>query len=138
MFDRLLRLILIVVNAFLGLTAIAGGIGLLANLNAPPVEQLAGSVFTDFTIPGLALLVVVGGGSLVTTWLLIRRHAYAPYASLLAGMVILAFEGVEVLVIGSPEGVARTLQVFYSGLGALIALGSVGLMTARPRPVAQA
>jgi hypothetical protein len=43
------------------------------------------------------------------------------------------FEFVEVLVIGSPAGVARTLQIFYFGLGTIImviALGAWYLMLA--------
>jgi hypothetical protein len=45
--DRILRIVLLVLDAFLSLTAIAGGIGLLAGLNAPSVEALAGSLFPD-------------------------------------------------------------------------------------------
>ena len=37
-----------------------------------------------------------------------------------AGMIIMFFEFVEAQVIGSPAGIAQTLQIFYFGLGTLI------------------
>ncbi len=37
------------------------------------------------------------------------------------------FEFVEVLVIGSPAGVARTLQIIYFGLGTLITIAALGM-----------
>ncbi len=122
---RRLRTVLILLNTFLALTAIAGGLGLLAGLSAPPVEMLAGSPFGGYTVPGLSLLLVVGGTALAATAMLIRRHPRAGLASLLAGAAIIVFEIVEVLVIGSPAGIARNLQVFYFGLGGLILLLSV-------------
>ena len=120
MMKTLLRILLFLLNGFLALTAIGGGIGLLADLNAPPVSSLAGSPFRDFTIPGLALLVVVGGTAVFATLLTARKHALAVYASVVTGAVIVVFEIVEVLAIGSPPGIARTLQIFYFSLGGLI------------------
>jgi len=119
---RILRLVLTVLTTFLALTAFAGGIGLIARLNAPPVEQLEGTFFSDFTVPGLALFVLVGGSALLASILLIRQSKYALLASLVAAFIIMFFEFVEVLVIGSPAGIARNLQIFYYGLGTLIAL----------------
>jgi hypothetical protein len=128
-----MRIILILLTGFLGLTGVAGGIALLANLNAPPVEQLQGSIFKDYTIPGLALLLIVGGSGLFAAYLLIRRSRFAILASAVAAFIIMFFEFVEVLIIGSPAGVARTLQIFYFGLGTIImviALGAWYLMLA--------
>ena len=124
--EKIARIVMIVLNAFLSLTGFLGGIGLLARLNAPPVEQLQGSVFKDFTIPGLALLVFVGGGALWATILLVRKSKYAILFSTTAGIIIMFFEFVEVLIIGSPPGVARALQIFYFGLGTLIVVASLG------------
>jgi hypothetical protein len=117
---KILRVVLIVLNIFLALTAAAGGVGLLTNLNAPPVEQLGNSIFKDFTVPGLALVVIVGGGAALATVLLIRKSRFASLCSLAAGIAIMFFEFVEVLVIGSPVGIARDLQIFYFGLGTSI------------------
>jgi len=43
---------LIILNIFLALTAIPGGFCLLTGLAAPPIDELKGSVFSDYTIPG--------------------------------------------------------------------------------------
>ena len=124
MLDRALRWLLIILNGFLALTAFAGGIGLLADLNAPPLETLEGSIFRSFLIPGLALFLVVGGSALTAAVLHIRRHALAGYSGMAAGLIIIAFEIVEVMVIGSDQGVARMLQIFYASLGLAILLFS--------------
>ncbi len=124
---KVLRIILIVLNTFLALTAAGGGIGLITGLNAPPVEQLGGSIFKDFTVPGLSLLMIVGGGATLATVLLVQRNRFAILCSLAAGIAIMFFEFVEVLVIGSPAGVARALQIIYFGLGTSVAVLSMGI-----------
>jgi hypothetical protein len=113
---------------FLALTTFAGGIGLLTGLNAPPLETLQGSPFPDYTIPGLALCLVVGGASLVAAVLMSSHHPLGPLAYVLTVLVIIAFEAVEIWVIGSPAGVARALQVFYLSLGSFIIALAVGLL----------
>lgn len=120
--NNLLRVLLILLDGFLALTAFGGGIALLAGLYAPPVEMLAGSPFKSYTVPGLALFVLVGGSALVAMILMIRRHPMAALASAVAGIIIILFEIVEVMVIGSPEGISRDLQIFYFTLGGLIIL----------------
>ena len=138
MLKNFLRILLIVLAFFLALTAFAGGIGLLADLNTPPVEMLNGSPFSDYSIPGLALFVLVGGGALASAVLLLRRHPWAVFAAGAAGIMIIFFEIVEVLVIGSDPGVARGLQIFYFSLGLVIALLSAGLWaTGRVKPLHQ-
>jgi hypothetical protein len=119
--------VLVVLNVLLALTAFAGGIGLLTGLNAPPVEQLQGSVFKDFTVPGLALFVIVGGSALLASLLLIRRNRFAILAAVTVGIIIMFFEFVEVMAIGSPPGIAQTLQIFYYGLGVVIEIMAVGV-----------
>jgi len=97
---KLLRILLILLDGFLALTAFAGGIGLLADLNAPPVEMLAGSPLKSYTVPGLALFIIVGGAALVATIIMIRRHPMAALVSAVAGGIIIIFEIVEVMAIG--------------------------------------
>ena len=136
MSGRMLRILLVVLDGFLGLTAIAGGVGLLAGINAPSTADLAGSLFSDYTIPALALLVIVGGAGVVSTVMTLRKHWYAALASGAAGVVIVIFEIVEVLAIGSPPGVARTLQIFYFALGLLIILLALALWSSQRRSLA--
>jgi hypothetical protein len=126
LFRKILYVILALLTIFLALTGLLGGIGLLAGFNAPPVDQLQGSMFKDFTIPGLSLSLIVGGSALLAFILLLRKSKFMILFSTTAGIIIIFFEFVEVLVIGSPAGVARTLQIFYFGLGTLIAALSMG------------
>jgi len=127
---RVARTLLIALDAFLAVTAIAGGIGLLTGVIAAPLALLQGSPFGSYIIPGLALLVVVGGSALVATVLMIRRHALGTVLSGAAGAMIIGFEIVEVLVIGSEPGVARNLQIFYFAFGlAMAALALWGWTT---------
>jgi hypothetical protein len=111
------RILLILLDAFLALTATAGGIGLVGGGAAPPLEMLQGSPFRSFVIPGLALLILVGGSGLAATILTFYRHQWGAPVSAIAGVMIMGFEIVEVMVIGSPMGLARTLQIFYFAVG---------------------
>ena len=122
-----LRVILIILMIVLAFTTLAGGIGLLTGMVAPLLEQLQGSIFKDYTIPGLSLFVIVGGSASLATILLLRRSKYALLAALTAAIIIMFFEFVEVLTIGSPLGLARNLQVFYYGLGTVIAIIACGI-----------
>lgn len=130
---RIEYVLLVVLDAFLALTAAAGGIGLLTGTLAPGVQLLQGSPFTSYTIPGLALLVLVGGSALVATILLLRRQRWGALASGFTGVMIMGFELVEVLVIGSEAGLARNLQLFYFGLGLIMAIIAAALWMAEHR-----
>ena len=112
-----LRGALILLTGFLALSAVPGGITLLAGVYTPPVQQLRGSVFSSFLVPGLALLVVVGGTALLAFVLLLRRRPLGPVIAGLAGAFVMAFEFVEVLAIGSPPGPAFVMQALYFGIG---------------------
>jgi hypothetical protein len=138
MTQRLFSILLIFFEGFLALSAIAGGIGLLTGTLALPVEYLAGSIFTSFLIPGLSLTVIVGGLALVGTILVTRSHRYAAAVTAVSGLAIIIFEGVEVMVIGSPAGLARNLQVFYFSLGLLIVLTSLAPLAELRRTLARA
>jgi hypothetical protein len=123
---KISRIILIVLTAFLALTTFLGGIGLITNWIAMSVELLHGSPFSSYLIPGLALSIIVGGSALLATILLIRKSKFGLLFATTAGIVIMFFEFVEVLVIGSPLGIALTLQIFYFGLGTLITIAALG------------
>ena len=131
--NKIERYTLMILDAFLAVTAVAGGIGLLTGILDPGIELLQGSPFTSYTIPGLALLIIVSGSALVATGLMLRLPHLGVLASGLTGLMIIGFEIVEVLVVGSDPGVARNLQIFYFTLGLLIALLSAALWMAQRR-----
>jgi hypothetical protein len=111
---------LIILNIFLALTAILGGFCLLTGIAAPPIEELKGSIFTDYTIPGLVLMIIVGGSALLTAISLTRKNKYAILCSAFVGLIIMTFEFVEVLAIGSPTGAGLVMQIIYFALGIAI------------------
>jgi hypothetical protein len=124
--NRIIHIVLIILTSFLALTAIGGGIGLLTGLNAPPLVFLDGSPFSSYIIPGLALLILVGGTAAFASISLFRNHRYAWTVVVASATVVVVFEIVEVTYIGSPEGIARNLQIFYFLYG--IILGILGFV----------
>jgi hypothetical protein len=88
--------------------------------------------FGDYTIPALALGILCGGSALaalVTTlaWLRVGALAF-----LLAGLLMMGFELVEIVIVGftalqSPTQFPTWLQVIYLMVGAALALLGVRL-----------
>jgi hypothetical protein len=131
---KIARVMLIVLACFLALSAVGGGVALVTGWYAPPVQDLGDSVFKDYTIPGLALVILVGGGALLSSILLIRRHPRALAVTAAAGFAVMFFEFVEILVIGSPAGPGRIMQIIYFGVGALMNALCIGLWLMGPSP----
>lgn len=114
------RVSLLVIQALVVLTSAAGGLALMLGPGigslgiTPPLEYLEGSPFDSYLLPGLILLVVVGGTHLLAWLLLLRRQRWAPAASAVAGCGILVWIFVQMVVI--PFSV---LQAVYFGTGLL-------------------
>lgn len=102
-------------NLFLGLTSVAGGICLYTGLIKIPLSALAGSPFTDFTVPAILLTAVIGGTSLLAAWLVQLGLSLGVQVSAIAGGAIIIFEIVEWNVIGF-----AWLQAVYIGVGVAI------------------
>lgn len=83
--------ILIILNIFLALTAIPGRFCLLTGIAAPPIEELKGSIFADYTLPAFALMIIVGGSALLTAIMLIRKNKYALLLAAAVGLIIMFF-----------------------------------------------
>jgi len=121
---KLVRLALAVLEGFGALTAIAGGIGLMMRELPFPLAWLAGTPFSDYTIPGLVLLVVVGDGMLLALATVFLPREGAVLISMVVGLLMMAFEVVEIASVDSKAGevlaLALLLQVFYFVLGLAI------------------
>jgi hypothetical protein len=121
-----IRLALILIEAFIGLGAIGGGIAILTGAFAHwlPVAWLAGTPFSNYTIPGLLLLIVIGGGMLLAAATVFMQRAWAMLLQASMGLVMIAFEGFEVAIIDryAQAVIASTVvqQVLMSSLGLLI------------------
>ena len=101
---RPLERLLLWLAALTGVFAVAGG-GVLvidpsgAMLGLPP-DTLAGTPFRTALMPGILLLLVVGGAQFVAATCLILRVSWAPRASLLAGAILTGWLVVEVWMLG--------------------------------------
>ena len=121
---KILRISLFVLEAFGAITTIAGGIGLLTGAIPFPLGLLQGTPFVDYTIPGLALAIIVGGSMLLAAATIFTGREVGVLTSAFAGLAMIGFEVVEVFIIdrfgGSWLLIAVVLQAFYFVLGLTI------------------
>src|SRR5437773_8915936 len=99
---KIIRITLIVIELFVGLWAVIGGIGLVTGVIPflqMPIAYLQGTPFSDYMIPGLLLLIIVGGSFLFAAATILSGHELGVLASALAGLILIGFEFVEVLII---------------------------------------
>ena len=123
-----IKIALVAIEAFIGLSAIFGGIALLTGAfhfdQWIPVAWLAGTPFSDYTIPGLLLLIVVGGGMLLAATTVFVEREWAVLLQASMGLVMIGFEVVEVAIIDryAQAVVPPTImqQILISTLGVLI------------------
>jgi hypothetical protein len=88
---------LVVVSVFNALSALGGGIGMIAADGlSMPKSMLADTPFSTFTIPGLILTVVVGGTQAAAVWLLLTRRGSALLWSAVAGFGMLIWIVTEI------------------------------------------
>lgn len=120
--NRRIRLALMAVTGFVALTAFAGGAALivgslipgLGSVLVPPADYLQGSPFTSYALPGLVLLIVVGGSQAIASVACAVRWPWAPAAIAVAGFSCLIWIFVQMIFIPfSP------LQAAYFVLGLL-------------------
>lgn len=83
------------VDAFVAVTAIAGGVALITDPSGGrlgmPLSLLEHSPFESFFVPGVLLAVVVGGSSLLAAVAHLVRARIAGQASFLAGLVLIGW-----------------------------------------------
>jgi hypothetical protein len=101
------------IAGLVGVGALYGGVGLLVDAESLGAEQswLDGSPFPDYRVPGVVLLVVIGGGMLATALAALRRSRFAGLAALAMGLMLLVW------------GLVETLTIGYQGAGQLVLLG---------------
>jgi hypothetical protein len=91
--------LLLTLEVVVAANAVGGGIyGLLGAEGVPP-EWLDGSPFETYLIPSLVLLVVVGGTMATAAAALLMHHPRAPELSIGAGVVLLVWLAIEMLII---------------------------------------
>jgi hypothetical protein len=122
------RTLLLDLNLFLGFTAVAGGVALLVGWIKIPLSSLAGSPFSDYTVPAVLLTLVIGGSAMLAARLVHLGNSLGLPASAIAGGAIIVFEIVEWSVIGF-----AWLQAAYMAIGVLIVSLAVWIRMAQVR-----
>lgn len=121
---KFVRIAIFVLAVFGTLTTVAGGFGLLTGGVKFPLSLLQGTPFSDYTIPGLALAIIVGGSMLFASATILSGREVGVLASAFAGLSMIIFEIVEIVIIDRFEPswltLAIALQVFYLVLGLAI------------------
>lgn len=123
------RITLAAIEAFIGLGAVGGGLAILTGAFDQwfPVAWLQGTPFNDYLIPGLVLLIVVGGGMLLAAVTLFTRREFALLFSVVMGLVMIGWEVVEVLIIDRYEQAVIPSTIVQQALFTALGLIIVGL-----------
>jgi predicted CoA-binding protein len=127
---RRLNIAGLVIAAFLAFGALFGAALVVdpsGQLLGLPPDAIADSVFGTYLIPGLALLLIVGGTQLAAVVAHARGRVGGALASLVASIVLLGFLGVELLTI---QGIVL-IQLVFIGVAILQLLVAVLALAAR-------
>lgn len=122
------RWFMIGLGGLLGLNAVGGGWYGLAGAQGVDPALLAGSPFTDYTIPSLFLLVVIGGGSFATAIAWWRRSRFAPLLSVATGVVVMTWIVIQVAIIS----LNSPLQPISFTAGAILAAVGLAVLVRQP------
>ena len=120
--NRFLPYSLGVLQAFIGITAIMGGFGLVLDPSGTKsnvsLEWLSNSPFADYFIPGLVLLTVIGGGNVLAGIVTFLRSRHAGNLAVGLGGFLVLYMIIEVGFVG----LRNLLQPLYFVLGVIVVI----------------
>jgi hypothetical protein len=108
------------IELVMGIAAVLGGLGLLRDGSGLEVAWIEHTLLPSWTIPGILLIVLVGGGMLTAAAVTLRVRALAAPAALAMGLVLLAWLAIETLMIGWHGGPQLPLDILCGGLAAAL------------------
>lgn len=118
------RYLLMLLLFFQGVSGLFGGTALLTDSSGGslglPVEWLKGTPFDSYWYPGLILLTVLGMAPAVVFIGLWKDKSWSEWGSLLVGIALIIWIGVEIIMIGYHA--KPPLQMIYGLTGILITL----------------
>jgi len=132
--NRWLGYFLGAIQAFIGITAIAGGLRLIANPNGLPdfpIEWLINSPFPNYFFPGLILLIVIGVGYVVSATLTFFKKGLSGSMAALVGLCLILYMTVEIWFVG----LRNFLQPLYFVLGGVVLIFGLNLFKSGKKPV---
>jgi hypothetical protein len=116
------RATLIVLQSFVAFTTMFGAFLVVPSL---PLDWLQRGPMTDYTIPAIALG-LVGVSAIVSVVLLVLGSTHAPVVTMISGAMMIAFEFVEIAVVGfsvivhGADNPVSWLQVVYIAIGVVV------------------
>ena len=109
-----------ILQAFIGVTAAAGGFGLITDPSGAKMkislEWLNGSPFVDYFIPGLVLLIGIGFGNVLASITSFVRNKFAAHLAIALGLFLALYLAIEVIVVG----LRNLSQPIYFILGLIV------------------
>lgn len=122
------RIALASIEALIGLCALGGGIAVVTGAFGfdqwLPISWLEGTPFPDYTVPGLILCTVIGGGMLLAASTVFIEREWAVLLSAAMGVVMIGFEAIEAAIIDrNPQAIVPPTvvqQFLMAGLGLVI------------------
>jgi hypothetical protein len=108
--------------AFGALNAFGGGYYGLSGAEGVPTQWLKGSPFTDYIVPSLILIVVVGGSFLMAAIAVFTGLRIARRTAVAAGLVVLGWLAAQLAIIGYVSWMQPTTAI--AGVVVLV-LGSL-------------
>lgn len=102
-----MKKVLLFLNLLIGMGACGGGVMALLSAHSMETaesfglskEMLLNSPFQSFLIPGIFLLVVIGFGNLISSWLLYRKKDY--FAEVMMGLILITWILVQVYMLAA-------------------------------------
>lgn len=122
---------LIVIETFAGLSAVASAVSYAAGVLELDPADLEGTFFSSYTVPMLILGIVLGGGGLLATILLLRRARSGPFFAFANGCAFMIWILIQITMIEY-----SWLQILYFGLGLVIVVLAFPLCRRALRPPA--
>lgn len=121
------RRILLFLLIFQALSGCLGGARLVVDPSGAsidlPVELLAGSAFSNYLVPGLVLLIVLGIGPWVAAYGVWRRNPWGWKSSFVVGAALIIWLAIQIRIIGYHSD--PPLQLAYGLLACAIAVLAV-------------
>ena len=119
----MVRTVLIVIDVVVCAAAVIGGIYAMVGAPQFPRDWLRKTPFKTYFVPGLVLLVLVGGSMAAAAAMLVADVSGARVMSLEAGIVLLAWMGAQL----SMTGYRHWTQAVPIGLGVAVVVLSFAL-----------
>jgi hypothetical protein len=111
---------MVAIELVMGIAAVVGGLELVRDGSGLEVAWIEHTLLPSWTVPGMLLMVLVGGGMVAAAAATLRARTLAAPAALAMGLVLLAWLAIETLMIGWHGGPQLPLDVLCGGLAAAL------------------